>query len=97
VRGPQIQTMSRFLRCLIAVAVPAVAVLGGCASQEKLTADAVGCETREVSIIPSRFSRMGSETAWCASCQGKVYRCATNAKRDRVECQQSREGDGCGG
>ena len=96
-RGPQIQTMSRFLRRPITVAVLAIAVLGGCASQEKLTADAVGCGTREVSVIPSRFSRMGSETAWCASCRGKVYRCATNAKRDRVECQQSREGDGCGG
>jgi len=89
--------MLRFFRCLIAVAVLSVTVLSGCASQEKLTAEAVGCGTREVSIIPSRFSRMGSETAWCASCQGKVYRCATNAKRDRVECQQSREGDGCGG
>lgn len=69
----------------------------GCASQEKMTAEALQCGTREVTIISSRFSRMGSETAWCATCRGKVYRCVTNAQRSRTECAPSREGDGCGG
>lgn len=73
------------------------AALAGCASQERLTAKAVNCGTREVSVIPSVFSRKGTETAWCATCRGKVYRCATNAQRSRVDCQLSREGDGCGG
>ncbi len=78
-------------------ALGVVLFAGGCATQEKMTAEAVQCGTREVSVIPSRFSRMGSQTAWCASCRGKVYRCATNAQRTRTECALSREGDGCGG
>ncbi|MCC7548562.1 MAG: hypothetical protein IT532_12425 [Burkholderiales bacterium] len=78
-------------------ALAAVLSLGACATPEKMTAEAVQCGTREVSIIPSRFSRMGSRTAWCASCRGTVYRCATNAQRTRTECVPSREGDGCGG
>ncbi|MCW5620940.1 MAG: hypothetical protein KIS79_07545 [Burkholderiales bacterium] len=82
----------------LAIACLAVAAaLAGCASQERLTAKAVGCGTREVSVIPSAFSHKGMETAWCATCRGKVYRCATNAQRSRVDCQPSREGDGCGG
>jgi len=90
--------MSAFLRPAALCGVLACALMfSGCASQEKMTAESVQCGTREVTIIPSRFSRMGSETAWCASCRGKVYRCATNAQRTRVECSPSREGDGCGG
>ena len=86
------------LRPAAVCAVLAAALLsGGCATQEKMTAEAVQCGTRDLKIIPSRFSRMGSQTAWCASCGGKVYRCATNAQRTRTECAPSREGDGCGG
>ncbi len=84
-------------RALLCAPVVFGALLAGCASQEKLTADAVQCGTREVSIIPSRFSQMGSETAWCAICRGTVYRCVSNAQRSRTECVPSREGDGCGG
>ena len=84
-------------RALLLTPVVLGALLAGCASQEKLTAEAVQCGTREVSIIPSRFSRMGSETAWCATCRGTVYRCVSNAQRSRTECVPSREGDGCGG
>jgi hypothetical protein len=69
--------------------------IGGCASQERLTADAVGCGVMKVTIVPSVYQRRGTETAWCAVCEGKRYQCVTNADRTRTECRESREGDGC--
>jgi hypothetical protein len=64
-------------------------------SKERLTAKAVGCSSREVEVLQSDFSRRGVETAWCATCNDKLYRCATNPERSRVSCLESREGDGC--
>ena len=76
-----------------------IVVLGllaaACASPERLTAKAIGCATRDVDIVPSLFSRKGMETAWCATCKDKLYRCATNIERTRTTCMESREGDGC--
>lgn len=90
--------MNAGARGIVAACAFAAALLaGGCASPERMTAQQVECGTREVTIIPSRFSRMGSQTAWCATCRGKVYRCVTNAQRSRTQCELSREGDGCGG
>ena len=71
------------------------AVLAGCATPERLTADAIGCGTRELEIVPSVYQQRGTKTAWCAVCKDKRYHCVTNADRSRVECRESREGDGC--
>jgi hypothetical protein len=71
------------------------ALLCACATQDRLTADAINCSVSDVQIVPSRYSQQGSKTAWCATCKGKRYQCATNAERSRVVCQPSREGDGC--
>jgi len=67
----------------------------GCASQARLTADAIDCRVGKVKIVPSIYQRQGMETAWCAMCGEKVYQCATNADRTKTECRESREGDGC--
>jgi len=80
------------VRCLSFVLI---ALLAGCATPERLTAKAIGCATRDVTIAPSAFSRKGMKTAWCATCRDKLYRCATNAERSRITCVASREGDGC--
>lgn len=73
----------------------ALLLVAGCATQSKLTAEAIGCKTGDVDIVPSMFQRQGRETAWCATCGGKRYQCATNADRTRTQCVPSREGDGC--
>jgi hypothetical protein len=81
-------------RCLLLLAT-ALAALAGCASQDRLTADAINCRVADVSVVPSEFKRRGSETAWCATCKGKLYQCATNAARSRTVCREAREGEGC--
>jgi hypothetical protein len=72
-----------------------LALLAGCASQDRLTANAIGCSVMDVNIVPSVYKSQGTETAWCASCKGKRYQCATNAARSKVVCRESQEGDGC--
>ena len=71
------------------------ALLGACTTPDRLTADAIRCSVKDVQIVPSVYSQRGTETAWCATCKGKRYQCATNAERTRTVCQESREGDGC--
>jgi hypothetical protein len=78
-----------------AVALLALCALAGCASPDRLTADAIGCPVSQVDIVPSRFSSQGTRTAWCATCKGKRYQCATNAQRSRTVCKESTEGDAC--
>jgi hypothetical protein len=80
------------LRALLLVCAAAAA---GCATPERLTAEAIGCGTREVKIVPSVYQQRGTETAWCAVCKDQRYHCVTNASRSRVQCRESREGDGC--
>lgn len=84
---------ARFAR--VALAAAAACLLAGCQTQDRLTADATGCAVKDVNVVPSVFQQRGSETAWCATCKGKRYQCATNAGRSRTECRESREGDGC--
>ena len=70
-------------------------LLASCATQARMTAKATNCGTRQVDIVKSQFQRQGTQTAWCATCKGKLYVCATNAERSRVVCTESKEGDGC--
>ena len=72
-----------------------LALLAACATKDRLTADAIKCPVSDVQIVLSVYSQRGTETAWCATCKGKRYQCATNAERSRTVCQASREGDGC--
>jgi hypothetical protein len=74
--------------------VPAV-LLAACASQDRLTARATGCSSRDITIVASDFKRQGVETAWCARCETKLYQCATNADRTDVQCFEAREGGPC--
>ena len=67
----------------------------GCTSPERLTAKATPCTAKEVQIQSSEFSRTGSTTAWCAECKGKLYQCATNPERTRVQCHVARADDIC--
>jgi hypothetical protein len=71
------------------------AMLGGCASKERLTAKATDCGVTQVTIVNSEFKRSGSTTAWCATCRGKRYQCMTNADRDKAVCFEVREGTTC--
>ena len=80
---------------LASLLLAGVIVAAGCASQSRLTAKGTGCAIGDVDIVPSVFQQRGTETAWCATCRGKRYQCATNAERSRVMCSESREGDGC--
>jgi hypothetical protein len=73
----------------------AAALLAACTSQSKLTANATGCSSRDVTIVASDFKREGIETAWCARCGTKLYQCATNADRTNVKCFEPREGGPC--
>jgi len=34
-------------------------------------------------------------TAWCAECKDKLYLCATDAERTKVECRLSTADDAC--
>lgn len=70
-------------------------LLAACTTPQRLTAKATDCATRDVSIVPSLYSRKGMETAWCASCKDRLYRCVTNIERTRTTCVESHEGDGC--
>jgi hypothetical protein len=78
-----------FLLCSLA------ALASACSSQERLTSEHTPCGTREVKIVNSEFARRGVTTAWCAECKGKLYVCATNADRTRVECHPSTAEDVC--
>jgi hypothetical protein len=78
-----------------ALSLVCAAVAAGCATPTRLTAEAIGCGTREVDIVPSVYQQRGTKTAWCAVCKDKRYHCVTNADRSRVQCRESREGDGC--
>ena len=83
-------------RILLSSVLLASALLAsGCVSQSNLTTKAVGCKGSDVDIVPSVFKERGTETAWCATCAGKRYQCATNAERTRTVCVPSKEGDGC--
>jgi hypothetical protein len=73
----------------------AAVLLAACTSQTKLTANATGCSSRDVTIVASDFKREGIETAWCARCGTKLYQCATNADRTNVKCFEPREGGPC--
>ncbi len=79
---------------LLLVLVPVLA-LTACASQERLTRRATGCD--DVTIVGSEFKRQGVETAWCARCadSAKLYQCATNADRTSVQCFEAREDSPC--
>jgi hypothetical protein len=79
-----------FLFALLAI-VPA-----GCKTPSALTADAIGCNRMSVDIVDSEFKRQGIKTAWCASCEGKLYQCAASAARDRVECRPAKPAGPCG-
>ena len=80
---------------LPSMVVAAALLAAGCASQSNLTAKAIGCKSGDVDIVSSVFKQRGTETAWCATCAGKRYQCATNAERTRTVCVPSKEGDGC--
>ena len=66
-----------------------------CSSPERLTSKATTCSTGQVRIVGSDFSRRGVTTAWCAECKGKLYLCATDAERTKVECRPSTLEDAC--
>ena len=74
----------------------AAATLAACtASQEKLTASATSCSKGDVKILKSEFERQGVTTAWCASCEGKMYQCAGNADRTKVQCREIKADEMC--
>jgi hypothetical protein len=66
-----------------------------CSSPERLTSRATPCATKEVKIVDSEFSRRGVTTAWCAECKDKLYLCATDIERAKVECRLSTPEDAC--
>ncbi len=72
-----------------------VALSTACSSPERLTSKATPCSTGQVRIVGSDFSRRGVTTAWCAECKGKLYLCATDAERTKVECRPSTLDDAC--
>ena len=80
-----------FVSCLLS----AGSLSTGCSSQERLTSKATSCTTKEVKILSSEFARQGVTTAWCAECKGKLYQCATNVDRTKVECRPSLAEDVC--
>lgn len=73
--------------------------LSACKSPSALTAEAIGCTTREVRILDSEFSRSGSNTTWCARCLDhkidKNYICVTSPSRERIECREVALGPPC--
>lgn len=89
--------MTAAVRSLAAAAIAwsLTALLGGCASQEVLTANALDCSRRDVNVLKSRHKEQGITTTWCASCRGDRYRCVGNADRSRAECRAAQPGDGC--
>jgi hypothetical protein len=85
-----ILTRGRFSALLLGMALTTA-----CSSPERLTSKATPCSTGQVKIVGSEFSRRGVTTAWCAECKGKLYLCATNAERTKVECRPSTLDDAC--
>ncbi|MFN0316598.1 MAG: hypothetical protein ACKVQA_16365 [Burkholderiales bacterium] len=73
-----------------------MAMLCGCAGKGRLTAKAVGCNVMKVDIVPNEASRRGSTTDWCAKCKETLYRCVSNAAKDKVECRPAKQEDKCG-
>jgi hypothetical protein len=69
--------------------------VAACKSQESLTAKQVGCSTRDVTIIPSEYSRAGSLTRWCAMCGNDTFVCVSNPQRDPVVCRKVEVGPPC--
>jgi hypothetical protein len=49
-----------------------------------------------VDIVPNDASRRGSTTDWCAKCKEQLYRCVSNAAKNKVECRPAKEEDKCG-
>lgn len=72
---------------MLACALLLGAMLSGCKSPTALTASATGCGVTEVDIVDSVHAREGTTSAWCARCRGKLFQCASNPARDRVECR----------
>jgi hypothetical protein len=85
------RTCGRFALMLLAAA----GLTAACSSPERLTSKATPCSTKQVKIVGSDFARNGVTTAWCAECKGKLYLCATDAERTKVECRPSTLDDAC--
>lgn len=79
--------------------VPLLAFLAltGCATKSQRTAKAIGCDVTSVDILHSEASRRGVTTEWCARCKDALYRCVSNADRDKLQCRPARDEDRCGG
>lgn len=76
------------MRLLVVSCLLSACILNSaCSSQDRLTSKATPCTTKEVKIVGSEFARQGVTTAWCAECKGKLYQCATNVDRTKVECR----------
>ena len=75
--------------------VAAATLAAACSSPERLTSKATPCSTGQVKIVSSEFSRKGVTTAWCAECKDKLYLCATDTERTKVECRLSTADDAC--
>ena len=84
----------RRCRWYILVALLACA-LAACKSKEALTAREISCNTRDVSIVNSEYSRAGSLTRWCARCDGVTYVCVSNPQLDPVDCRKVEPGPPC--
>ena len=70
--------------------------LGACTpSQERLTSRATSCSRGDVKILKSSFERQGTTTAWCAECKGRMYQCASNAERTKVQCREIQADEMC--
>lgn len=69
--------------------------VSGCKSPSAMSAKALGCRTAQLDMLDSEFSRAGSTTTWCASCEGRTSICVTNPNRDRVECREVPAGPPC--
>jgi len=93
---PDAALFKRVTRMFFGLLVLAAAlVTEACSSPERLTSKATPCSTKEVKIVSSDFSRRGVTTAWCAECKGKLYLCATDAERSKVQCRPSTPDDAC--
>ena len=93
--NPHHRVRLRESKLRIALLVIAVLLCACAPSQEGLTARATSCSSRDVKILKSQFERQGVTTAWCASCEGKMYQCASNADRTQVQCRAIKEDEMC--
>ena len=82
------------VRWFFLVALLVFGVLG-CKSKESVTAREISCNTRDVKIVASEYSRAGSLTRWCARCDGVTYVCVTNPQLDPVDCRKVEPGPPC--